>query len=182
MCVGFRESAVYLDPGLWCLQRKSLQKSSKTRVLTNLVLCVDLPVFVLSGRVRGGNCFGSGIWGSNGSHWWHSSEALSTDQVALHWAVVDHRSLAVTELALAQVMHTSTSVDHYCSPLLWSEHKILVDCKVERDKQMRPWKQATKGRCLWANCLNLTFFFFTLLLTFPHKCKLTSAVSVMYSP
>lgn len=56
-------------------------------------------ICVFTGRICGRDSFGSRLWGPNGSDRWHSSQALPTNQVALHWASLDHRPLPLTKLA-----------------------------------------------------------------------------------
>lgn len=85
------------------------------------LLCINLHLCALSGRVRGGDCFGAWFWGPHGADGWHSSEALPTDQVAIHRALVDYRSLSVIKLALTQqaawscVCRWNTTVSQHAS-------------------------------------------------------------------
>lgn len=65
---------------------------------------------VSSGGVRGRDGFGARFWGPNGSDRRHSSQALPTDQVALHRAPVDHWPLTVPQLALTQSLWVSVCV------------------------------------------------------------------------
>lgn len=71
-------------------------------LLSLYLLCINLHVFVLSGWICGGDCFGAWFWGPHGANGWYSSEALPTDQVALHRAFVDYRPLSIIKLAPTQ--------------------------------------------------------------------------------
>lgn len=96
VCARFHPFTFYL----WPLRRKWLQR---VQACNFCFYCVC--ALVCSGWICGGDSSGARFWGPHGSNRWHSSEALPTDQVALHRVVVDHQSLSVSELALTQPAH-----------------------------------------------------------------------------
>lgn len=76
---------------------------------------------MLLGGVCGGDSFGARFRGPNGSHGRHSSQALPTDQVAVHRAPLDHRSLPIPELVptLFGPYGWTTSATHTQTHCLW---------------------------------------------------------------
>lgn len=92
---------------------QSWQKMFKFVCFVN---CVSTCVCSFSGGVCGRDSFGAGFWGPHGTDRRHSGQALPTDQVALHRAVVDHRPLPISQLALTQSASVCVcGLDHYCS-------------------------------------------------------------------
>lgn len=74
------------------------------------VLHVHPLCFSPPGELCRGHCSGHGFWGPHGTYRRHSSQALSTDQMALHRAPVDHRKVTLPKL---------TFISHLSPANLW---------------------------------------------------------------
>lgn len=112
------------SPSVW-----PLTSSDERRSIGNTALTADVSLYVFLGGVCGRDSFGARFRGPNGSHRWHSSQALPTDQVAVHRAPLDHRSLPIPELVptfLGQsdgplLLHTHTHTFSLASPSLHAD-------------------------------------------------------------
>ncbi len=97
-----RNTLAFPETRAMVLFRGSGSDCTYTNVLHVHPLCFSLP-----GELRWGHCFGHGFWGSHGTYGWHPGQALSTDQMAVHRAPVDHRKVALPQLTF--IFHPPTS-------------------------------------------------------------------------
>lgn len=112
-----RDTLAFPETRDMVLIRRSGSDCTYTNVLHVHPLCFSLP-----GQLRWGHCFGHWFWGSHGTYRWHPGQALSTDQMALHRAPVDHRKVALPQLTL---------ISHLSPTSLWLQSPLTSGTLIE---------------------------------------------------